>query len=150
MPEKIETLQNLTTELIEKLAMPAKVSVTEVEGTLGVSLDGENLGILIGYHGETLASLQTWLALALYNKYGEWVDLRLDISGYASEREARLREIATNACDRARFLDKAIDLPPMPPFERRLIHTVIGTMPGMKSESAGEGYERHIVVSVVK
>lgn len=150
MSDKIETLQNLTTELLEKLAMPATVLVTENSGTLGVSLDGENLGILIGYHGETLASLQTWLALSLYKQYGEWVDLRLDISGYASEREARLREIATNACDRARFLDKAIDLPPMPAYERRLVHTVIGTIPGMKSDSSGEGFDRHIVVSVVK
>lgn len=150
MSEKIEFLKNTIEELLKILGFTAEVVVEEKDSRLLVTVSGEALGILIGYHGETLLAMQTWLGLAFYKKYGEWGEVKLDISGYAQEREAHLRDMAVNACDRARFLDKPIELAPMNPYERRIIHTIVAETPGMNSESVGEGFERRVVVSVKK
>lgn len=150
MPEKIEFLKTTTEELLKILGFTAEVTVTEKDGQILITVGGEGLGILIGYHGETLLAMQTWLGLAYYQKYGEWGEVKLDISGYAEERETHLRDMAVNACDRARFLDKPIELSPMSAYERRIVHTIVSETPGMKSESVGEGFERRVVVSVKK
>lgn len=148
MPEKLNFLQETTIELLKVLGFTAEVNAVEKDGAVLVTVSGEGLGILIGYHGETLLAMQTWLGLSYYQKFGEWGEIKLDISGYAQEREERLRDIAVNACDRARFLDKPIELAPMSAYERRFIHTIVSETPGMASESVGEGFDRRVIVSV--
>jgi len=150
MEDKLSFLKEIMIALLSKVDFLPEVVVSEKDGDFTVQLNGENLGILIGYHGETLLSIQTWLSMAFYQKYGEWQEVNLDIAGYAAERAVRLKEIAVNAADRARFLDKPVELSPMPAFERRLIHTFISELPGVRSESTGEGFERRVVVSVDK
>src|SRR3989339_1693192 len=100
MEEKLSYLKSTCEELLKKLEFAAEVTVVEEAGHLKVAVAGENLGILIGYHGETLLAMQTWLGQTLYIKFGEWLEVSLDIAGYAAEREQRLRDIAVNAADR--------------------------------------------------
>jgi len=146
MSNKSDFFKDLLTDLLARLGFSLAVTVAEASEGVNLTVSGDDLGILIGYHGETLSAIQGWLALAFYQKEGVWVDVNLDIAGYAAEREARLREIAINAADRARFLARPIELLPMPSFERRIVHTVVTEIPDMESHSVGEGFERRVVV----
>lgn len=111
-----------------------------------VNLSGSDLGVIIGYHGESLAALQTTLGLMVSKQVGQWVPLIVDVNSYRKEREDKVRDMARGAVDKAKFLLKPVELPPMVAFERRLAHMEISKHAGVISESTGEGYNRRVVV----
>lgn len=144
---KIEVVENITQKLLESLDVAAQVSVSaDDEEGLQVALSGGDLGILIGYHGETLSSLQLVLNLMLYRRLGEWQPVFLDAGGYRKERQAKIGGMARRTADRVRFLQTPVTLPPMPAFERRLVHVALAGESGVTTESVGEGGERMVVV----
>lgn len=145
---KTEAIKQQAEELLKVLDLSyASVSVREAEEkAFRVEIEGENLGILIGFHGENLASFQIILGLLLAKKMGEWVRVVVDVGGYRTEREEHLRELAIRTAERARFLDSPITLSPMPAHERRMVHLAVAEIPGVISESVGEGWERRVVV----
>lgn len=137
-----------TQDLLTEVGFNPSVEVTEGVGSLNITIDvGEENAMLIGFHGETLNGLQTVISLLLYKKLGVYTSVSLDVGGYRDERAEKLRQMAINAADRARFLAKPVELSPTNPAERRLIHTFIAQLPGVKSESVGEGRDRRVVVS---
>lgn len=149
MPETAETIKKLTSELLEKIGIkPDHLEVQDdTEGNFNVSIDsGEDSGVLIGYHGESLNSLQRILSLICYKSLGEWKRIIVDISGYRGERQERLEELAENAAKRVRFLQDPVTLPPMNAFERRVIHMKVAEIPGVWTESTGEERGRRVVI----
>lgn len=148
--DKIKIVGEATEELLGKLGLSAEVAVTEGEEEgFQVDINGEDLGALIGYHGETLSSLQLFLNLLTHRKIGEWRRVLVDIGGYRKEREQKLFDLARRTADRVRFLQTPVTLTPMPSFERRLVHMALGEEEGVKTESEGEGWERRVVVKPV-
>ncbi len=155
MQESIKFLEDTTKELLKLLGVEAGVAVSlqkaeseEDKDFLRVDLSGEDLGLLIGYHGTTLSSIQLFLNCALYNKTGEWQGVLVDIEGYRDEQAQRLHAIADKIADRVRFSGEAYQMRPMPSFERKIIHTYLSQMEDLATESQGEGNERHIVVKI--
>ena len=147
MDNKQKTIKKIGTELIEKLGLEAKVSVSlSKDDFYEVVVEGEDLGILIGYHGDTLNAFQQIFGLMVYKSLDEWVNIICDVSGYRAEREKKIEEIVQNAVQRSRFLQKPVELLTMPAFERRIVHTLVAKMQGVVSESMGEGYARHVVI----
>jgi spoIIIJ-associated protein len=145
--DKIEMIKGVVEELLGKLGTAAEVIVSEgEEGGFKVDINGEDLGALIGYHGEGLSALQLFLNLAVHKKLGEWRRILVDIGGYRQEREQKLYELARRTADRVRFLQTPVTLNPMPSFERRLIHMALGEEEGVETESTGERWERRVVV----
>jgi spoIIIJ-associated protein len=108
--------------------------------------DREDLPLLIGYHGQTLNALQVILGLLTFRKFGEFTPLLVEAGDYRKEREAELQRRALEAADKARFLLKEVSFPAMPPFERRIVHMTLTDESGVRTESRGEGRERHVVV----
>lgn len=144
----LELIKKTTEELLADLGFSPKVEVSESNESASVTLDvGEENAMIIGFHGETLNSLQTVISLLLFKKLGSYTPIVLDVSGYRQERAEKIKQMAVNAADRARFLAKPIELSLMPPMERRLVHMYIAELPGVKSESVGEGRDRRVVVS---
>lgn len=144
-----ETIQKIASELLEKMSVAPDSLVVEEdeEGNFKVVIDSEaDSGVLIGYHGENLNSLQRMLSLISYKSLGEWKRIIVDVSGYRDERQARLEELAENAAKRVRFLQDPVTLPPMSAFERRVIHLKVSEIPGVSTESTGEGRERRVVI----
>lgn len=149
MSETSETIKKNTSELLEKMSIVvSSLSVEEdKEGNFNVMLDAEeDSGVLIGYHGENLNSLQRILSLICYKSSGEWQRVIVDVSGYRDERRTRLEELAENAAKRVRFLQDPVTLPPMNAFERRIVHMKVAEIPSVWTESAGEGWERRVVI----
>jgi spoIIIJ-associated protein len=113
-----------------------------------VAIVGSGLQSLVGARGETLDALQELTRLAVQQKTGNRSRLMLDISGH---RQARRNELGALAAETARsVLDSgdAVRLAPMNPFERKVVHDVIATIDGVRSESEGEEPQRQVVVLV--
>ena len=111
-----------------------------------VAIVGTGLQSLVGSNGETLDALQELTRLAVQQKTGNRSRLMLDISGH---RQARREELGALAAQTARaVLDSGspVRLTPMNPFERKVVHDVIATIDGVRSESEGEEPQRQVVV----
>lgn len=103
-------------------------------------------GLLIGRRGATLDALQ-YLTLRVLQAEGiERMRLTLDVGGYRTRRERTLRELAENAASRVRSSGKPFHFEPMSAMERRVVHMAIVEMGGLRTESEGEGRQRHVVV----
>lgn len=131
------------------LILPVDVSVSSNEERFFLEIKpkkSEDSSLLIGKFGANLNSLQMILPQIVFKKTGVWSLLTLEVEGYRKEREERLIRRAREAADKARFLLKKVEMEPMPPFERRIIHLALQEEKGVKTESQGEGKERRVVV----
>ena len=147
MSEQLTLVKSKVEDLLERLGVPATAVVEPgEEGTVMVDIAGQNLGALIGYHGEGLAAIQLFLSMTLHREWGEWPSLYVDVEGYRREREEKVKALAQRTAQKVRFLSVPVALPPMSPFERRIIHLVVEQIEGVITESAGTGWERHVVV----
>jgi spoIIIJ-associated protein len=108
---------------------------------------GDDVGLLIGRHGETLSSLQFLLNACVGKQLPRDTRIVVDVEHYRERREQSLRVIAIRAADRARRERAPVTLLPMPPNERRIIHLALQSSPFVSTESTGEGTERRVVVS---
>ncbi|MPZ13282.1 MAG: KH domain-containing protein [Chloroflexi bacterium] len=115
--------------------------------TIALDVAGEDMGLLIGRHGETLASLQFLLNTCLSRQLSRSTRILVDIEHYRDRREQSLRGIAVRAAERARRERRPVTLQPMPPSERRVIHLALQSSTWVTTESTGEGSERRVVIS---
>ncbi|MDD3646948.1 MAG: KH domain-containing protein [Candidatus Dojkabacteria bacterium] len=113
---------------------------------LKVIVEGENLGFLIGYRGGTLNSLQMILSQIISNKAGEHVSVLLDMNNYRERRNDYLKSLASRAIEEVQETGQKVALPPLTAFERRVIHLSLQDNDEVKTESEGEGIDRHIVI----
>ena len=105
--------------------------------------------LCIGEGGENIGAFEVVLRLILKKQLGEAPLLRLDINNYRSLKGDSLRELAKKAARRARFYKQSVVLEAMSAYDRRIIHTELAAHPDVKTESAGEGKQRRVVVKYI-
>ena len=127
---------------VENVAFSA---VQKGEATI-IRLDGEKLGALIGRRGETMESLSYLASLVANRLEGDYIKLGLDVAGYRDKRESDLTALAQRIGAKVRKTGRSFAMEPMNPYERRIIHSAIGKMEGVRSESKGEGRDRRVVI----
>ena len=120
-------------------------AVQKGEATI-IRLDGEKLGALIGRRGETMESLSYLSSLVANRLEGDYIKLGLDVAGYRDKRESDLTALAQRIGARVRKTGRSFAMEPMNPYERRIIHSAISKMEGVRSESKGEGRDRRVVI----
>jgi len=151
-------------EFIEKIIGHMKINampkvIEETDDEIKIDIIGDNLGTLIGYHGEILDSLQYLTYLAV-NKgdisesdsgSGEeksgTVKISLDIENYRKKREETLKSLAKKMAERVLKYNKPVTLEPMNAYERRIIHSTIQDIEGVSTHSIGQENDRRIVIS---
>ena len=111
-----------------------------------IRLDGEKLGALIGRRGETMESLSYLASLVANRLEGDYIKLGLDVAGYRDKRESDLTALAQRIGAKVRKTGRSFAMEPMNPYERRIIHSAISKMEGVRSESKGEGRDRRVVI----
>ena len=111
-----------------------------------IDLSGEDSGLLIGRRGQTLQALQFLVTLIVRNQLGEDVRVVLDVENYRQRRESSLRDMAAKVASRVAQTQRSITLEPMPPADRRIIHTSLAQHPEVRTESAGEGENRKVTI----
>jgi spoIIIJ-associated protein len=145
--KRLKTIKEIAQEFLKNLDVEAKVEVSEgEEGAVQVNLDSPDQGVLIGYHGKTLASFQWILSMMAYRKLGEWTRILVDVGDYRQRRQERLEAMAQNAAKRVKFSGEAYALPYLSSAERRIIHMALADDSEVATESEGEGRERRVIV----
>jgi spoIIIJ-associated protein len=147
----LDRAQRTLAELMSLMHVQADVHASwgrEDEGVRPIVLDlrGEDLGMLIGRRGETLAALQYITRLILSRQTGGNVDLVVDVQGTKRKREEQLRRLARRVADQAIERQRTMTLEPMPPHERRIIHLELRDYPGVRTESVGDGHHRKVTI----
>jgi spoIIIJ-associated protein len=117
----------------------------EVGGPI-IDLAGEDSGLLIGRRGQTLQALQFLVNLIVRKEYGEGVRVVLDVESYRARRESSLRDMAVKVAARVVQTSSSITLEPMPPADRRIVHTSLSEHSGVSTESTGEGDNRKVTI----
>ncbi|MEG1996600.1 MAG: RNA-binding cell elongation regulator Jag/EloR [Oscillospiraceae bacterium] len=127
-------LNNLTFELVE----------TDTDAT--ISINGDDVGTLIGHHGETLDALQYLVTLSTNQGAGDYYRISINGGNYREKREKTLQELALRIADRVKKTGKSQMLEPMNPYERRIIHSVVSEIQGVSSKSKGDDPNRRVVI----
>ena len=139
----VEYLQEVITRMgVNDVTFSA---VQKGEATI-IRLDGEKLGALIGRRGETMESLSYLASLVANRLEGDYIKLGLDVAGYRDKRENDLTVLAQRIGTKVRKTGRSFAMEPMNPYERRIIHSAISKMEGVRSESKGEGRDRRVVI----
>lgn len=110
---------------------------------------GGDLAILIGRRGHTLDALQTLVSNITNHKLGYRYPVTIDVESYKHRQKQKLEQMAFSAASRAERQDKEVNLRPMNPYERRLIHMALRDDVRVKTYSVGEDPNRHVVVAPV-
>lgn len=134
-------------EFVEKLNNGTTYTIEIKEKCLYVSINGENIGNLIGYRGEALYALENILK-AISNKDTEnRVIVRLDIENYKEKRIKTLQDVANKKARIVEKTGKMITLEPMQAYERKIIHSFLQENPKVETRSIGQEPRRRIVIS---
>ena len=139
-------------DVLEKMDIQCEIEVEDTKGALRVNLVGPKMGILIGYRGETLDSLQYLLSLVVNrdNKENEYKRVVLDTENYRKKREETLIRLANRLARNVERYSKKITLEPMNPYERRVIHSALQNHPGVVTHSEGDEPFRRVVIELKK
>jgi len=139
--------------LIESMGLSAEVSIARGEtnsSPVTLDIDGDDLGILIGRRGQTLAALQYIVRLIVAEKAKVWIPLNVDVAGYKKRRYESLRNLALRLAEQVRRNQRMLTLEPMPADERRVIHMALANHPDITTQSMGEGGMRKVVILIKK
>jgi spoIIIJ-associated protein len=143
----------LAVETVSKILQAARVNVSrtlraandpEVGGPI-IDLTGEDSGLLIGRRGQTLQALQFLVSLIVRKEF-ENVRVVLDVERYRQRQETSLREMASKVAARVVQTSRSVTLEPMPPADRRIVHTTLTDHPGVTTESMGVGDNRKVTI----
>lgn len=141
---------HLLKSIFQAMDIPVDVKVKEQEQMLQVSLEGPDLGVLIGRRGETLDSLQYLINLAINKNQETRRKVILDVEGYRHRREETLQKLAMRLADKAKMRGRSVVLEPMNSQERRIIHTALQGRDDIYTFSEGEEPYRKIIISPKK
>jgi len=132
------------------MAVEIIVKVNEEEKLIEVDLKGDDMGVLIGKRGQTLDSLQYLTNLAV-NKHSEnYYKVKVDTEDYRKRRKDTLENLAKNIAYKVKRTKRSVELEPMNPFERRVIHSALQNDRYVTTHSEGEEPYRHVVVTLKK
>jgi spoIIIJ-associated protein len=138
---------DFTKGLLDRMGFPAQVAVNfREEGRLGLDIESDGSGILIGKQGKTLEALQFIVNLAAGRLGEETTRIVLDTQDYRSRRERSLIRMANQVADQVRRSRESQLLEPLNPFERRLIHTSLARYGDIETVSEGDGLFKRIRV----
>lgn len=146
---KTSLVQELIDQMLELMGTKAKATVKEDKENEAIRIDieaGEETGLLIGKHGETLDAMQLLLGMMMRQKQEEWTRIILNVGDWREKQEEHLEDLASQAASRARETGEPQTLFNLNPSQRRIIHMALSEEKDIETESEGEGKERYLVV----
>jgi len=151
---RVEIAKEVLETLLDSMGISARVeyqaspSIEEEGAETPITLDikGEDLGILIGRRGQTLACLQYIVRLIVTHKIKTQLPIVIDVEGYKQRRYQALRDLAMRIAEQVEARGVPFTLEPMPAYERRIIHLTLADHPGVTTQSTGVGEVRKVVI----
>lgn len=139
-----EILENI----LGLLGLAGSFEVEEKEEGVFISIETQEPGMLIGHQGETLTALQLLINLIVIKKFAEPKRTIIDVADWRKGKEEELAHKARSWAQQVLSTGQSQELPPMPSWQRRIVHMTIQETPGVRSESVGEGADRYLVISL--
>ncbi|SHF03958.1 spoIIIJ-associated protein [Thermoanaerobacter uzonensis DSM 18761] len=145
-----ESARNFLKQVIEAMKLDVKFDIEEDEDTIKFNLYGKNVGLLIGHRGETLDSLQYLVNIVAskYREYDRYRRIILDAENYRKRREETLIRLAKKLAKQVMETKESIELEPMSPNERRIIHMALQDHPYVETYSEGEEPNRRVIIAL--
>jgi len=141
-----DAAKEIVGQLLARMGIRCSVTSRATGEAIVVDVSGRDLGVLIGWRGETLRALQTMTNLLASRKIGPDQRVIVDVERYRQRRENTVREIAYRAARQVKVTGDPITLDAMQPFERRAIHLALESDPDVTTVSIGEEPDRRVVV----
>ncbi|MGL4772126.1 MAG: RNA-binding cell elongation regulator Jag/EloR [Clostridium sp.] len=147
----IEEAKKFLRDVLNSMDIKAEIRIKEEKDIVNINLTGPKMGLIIGYRGETLDSLQYLVSLVV-NKGHETAYKRvvLDTENYRIKREETLKRVALKTAYKVRKNGRQFKLEPMNPYERRIIHAALQDDTSIVTFSEGEEPFRRVVVDIKK
>ncbi|MFC2071286.1 RNA-binding cell elongation regulator Jag/EloR [Chloroflexota bacterium] len=143
--ERLITLMGVAGSVVSQ-AQPIVEGEKEASASIAFDVNGDDLGILIGRHSQTLSCLQYIVRLIVGNQTKAWVPIVVDVGGYKQRRYQALQVLAQHIAEQVRTRGEPFRLEPMSAYERRIIHLTLADHPDVTTESNGEGEARRVVI----
>jgi spoIIIJ-associated protein len=145
--EPEEALEELLEEIADAFGLDVRVEVEESEGVLSGRVKGEDVGLFIGRRGQTIDAVQHLAQRIVFPGGPSPCRVVVDADGYRERRAELLRDDADDAAEEALRLGRPVELDPMPPSERRIVHEYLRDRGSVETHSEGDEPERYIVVA---
>jgi spoIIIJ-associated protein len=144
--DAVQVVTEILDTLLGLLGITGKVEVLSDEIPLTLDITGDDLGILIGRRGQTLACLEYITKLIVVGRLKTWLPLTVDVAGYKKRRRDSLQRLALYLAEQVKSRRLAITMEPMPADERRIVHLTLADNPDVTTQSIGEGESRKVVI----
>ena len=147
-----DSVKTFLNDVFKAMDMEVEIitKVEEDDKLIDVELKGDDMGVLIGKRGQTLDSLQYLTNLAI-NKHSEnYYKVKIDTEDYRKRRKETLENLAKNIAYKVKRTKRPVELEPMNPFERRVIHSALQNDKYVTTHSEGEEPYRHVIVTLKK
>jgi spoIIIJ-associated protein len=148
--EPAERVRAVLARITQALGLRASVDVIETDDEIAATVNGEDLGLLIGKHGTTIDAVQHIAARIAFRGESHRKSVTVDAAGYRERREAALQRAADQAVEDALSYGRAVELEPMSAAERRIVHTYLRDRSEVATHSEGDEPDRRLVVSPVR
>ncbi len=143
---KVTAIKKTVDAFFNRLGIAGETAITETEELIDIVLDTPDSGMVIGYHGDMLESLQLILALCLAKDRGVYQRVSIEVGEYKKNRSDYLLQLAMSTKERVLSESREIALPELKSWERRVIHMLLSDDKDVLSESVGMGKDRTLVI----
>jgi spoIIIJ-associated protein len=145
--EPADRVLTILERVVEELGVDARVEVDEGEEEIIGRIEGDDVGLLIGRRGQTIDAVQLLCYRAAFRGRQDRKRVIVDAAGYRERRRGAIERQADRAAERASKTGKEIELEPMSPTERRVVHQHLKDRPGIETFSEGDEPERSVIVA---
>ena len=148
--DAVSYAESYLTEILGAMGVEITTSATIDDGLIRLNIDSKRNPVLIGKGGRTLQALNELVRLAVSNKFRHRYRILLDVGGYKEDRYSRIAYLAKRAAEEVVKTKYPVQLDPMTPDERRIVHNTLTGWKNIKTESSGEGNERAVNIFYVE
>lgn len=150
--EELDNIADVTTKTIQEISDffdLGEIEIEEYEGDEGeliLDLNGEDLSVLIGRHGNTIQAFQQLVSLISSKRIGYKYPVTVDVHGYKGRQKDKLEDLAYKMANKAIKQNRKVSLRPMQAYDRRVIHLALAEEQSVETFSEGEGNSRHVII----
>jgi spoIIIJ-associated protein len=148
--EPTERVRAVVARVVQALGLRGSVDIEETDDEIRATVNGDDLGLLIGKHGATIDALQHLAFRAAFRGHSERKQVTVDAAGYRERRESALHRMADRAAAEALRYDRPVELEPMRAPERKIVHLYLRDRTDIDTHSEGDEPDRRLVLTPVR